>query len=204
MQTRKEPCEVLGGLYLFKADLPLTAEDYDLMTGQLGSCLADALKQTVPRQFYGRIRGAICDALHEKGGDFIRRSEKKDDKELWETELDYVKRLVAAGTITKADLQTLGDEVTASITYQSSLVGGGNTRSAVGKKFMDKAQEAIEAWEKGVNSLGQPASVEKTLAAIRELIPGAALADPTSVEEVARLFRDYDAAFQKKMASAVI
>lgn len=206
MQTRNEVYEIFDGKLKITAAVPCTAEDYDAMSGQPGACVSDALKYSAYRAYLSRIRAAVCDALHEKGGEFIRKSETKDEKTTWESEADYVKRLLVSGTISPADLQSEGDAAVtaAGVTFQSALTGGSNTRSAVGKKFMDKAREAIEAWETGTNALGQPASTAKTLAAIQEYLPGAALADPTSVEEVARLFRDYDAAFQKKMASAVI
>ena len=188
MSTINKSFPAFKGKVTVIASVPTDADTFDKWAGQDGACIESAVDQHGYHNYLGKVRTCIVNALVAVG--YARnKTSAENEKDVYEKEDAYVSRLVAEG-LDPATLQDIADKALASagLTFESTLRGGGSTRSAVGQKYVDSAEELQAAWADGK---GTP---DRTLEKIRARIPHAQIADPTDTLALARLLRDFEKA----------
>lgn len=200
METTKKQFEFFSGVVKILADVHATADTYDLWSKDgAGACVASANSNWGYRGYAGPVRACVVKALEAKGDGWKRTKTTKNDKDVYESADDFVKRLIKDGVTTAEEINQIANDalVAAGLTFQSTLASS-SSRGEIGDSWLEAAQGVIEAWERGTNDAGQPASPELSLAKIRATLPNAVLNDASDVEEVARLLRDHDKALRKQ------
>lgn len=182
------------------ADVPATAEDWDLATGTPGDCVSTAIGWELPRAYLTPIRNAQIAALVDAGHQ-RKVVDTKNGKDVLESQEKFVERLKAEGAITAVDLQKLTDKVITdkNITFCKAI--SGTSRAAIGESWLNSAADVIAKWQSGeIQPDGEPASVERSLRKIRAVLPGATIDDPSDVTAIAMLLRDLDKAVRANAA----
>lgn len=188
MSTINKSFPAFKGKVTVIASVPTDVETFDKWAGQDGACVESAVDQHGYHNYLGKVRTCIVNGLVAAGYE-RRKTSADNEKDVFEKEDAYVSRLVAEG-LDLTELQDIADKAlaAANLTFESTLRGGGSTRSAIGQKYVDSAEELQAAW---TDNKGTP---ERTLAKLRERVPHAQLPDPTDTLALARLLREFEKA----------
>lgn len=181
-QTISKSVTLLG--YTFAIPCPASAELWDAVAGP-GECLQAAFTNEAYRGYAGPHRAEVLKQLEAAYGE-ANKGETPDK---------YVKRHIAAGTFSQADVNRVSDAVIGSGKVNFEEVLRGSSRAAIGKDWLEGADGIIKKWADGQGNL------DTTLAKIRQVLPSATLDPSLDGDELrnalARLLRDRATALAK-------
>ncbi len=172
--------------------VPNTGDEFDRLTGQPGSCAAEAVANLVYRGYASGFRTRLKKVLKEKHSlepQVLEKDENGKPKKV-ESDDDFVSRITEDETV-KQQVADAGAEVAAEWTFEKYLgTYGQSVRGSVGKDLLEAADTVMRAWETGKSS---PSIF---LDKIRTFVPNASLSENPSQEEVALLIRAKNKAAQ--------
>lgn len=134
---------------IFKHEVPDSVAEFDRNAKKEGACLEEATNNVVYRSSLAEFRAAMCEKLESLHG--VERKTKVSGKNkagedivvFAETENDYIERVAAEKKLEASTLQSIGDEVAATIIFDASASVRKSGPVKLGKQWLDLGAQAI-------------------------------------------------------------
>lgn len=160
-----EEVKLLNGNYTVLAPTPSTMEELVALLGSLDAVMDEAIANLRYRNYNARIYGKGSDAIKDefpKAEKSREKREGKDDKVVYEADMDHLRRFIEGNEVNNAALKVVFDKLAAT---EPLYVKG--ERSASAGKISDAAKESSKTF-----FAAGPDTVKKIVGQIEANYPG--------------------------------